>query len=138
MKLMELLNNKERMRELIFYGIFGLLTTIVSLVSFQLLRMSFINVNETLLNLFSIIISILFAYITNRKFVFRSKERNILKEVTLFFGSRATSTVFEMIGFYILNELIKIDGLISKAIITIFVIILNYIMSKIIVFKKNS
>ena len=59
-----------------------------------------------------------------------------LKEASLFFMSRVFSMLFEIISFFILNELIKMDGLIAKFIVTFFVIIINYILSKMIVFKK--
>lgn len=137
MKILELVKNKEKIKEIIVYGIFGVLTTIVSFGSFQILRTLFENINESILNTISIVISIIFAYFTNRKYVFKSKEKNILKELGLFFISRGFSALFEIGAFFILNELIKMDGLISKAIVSVFVIIMNYIMSKIVVFKKR-
>lgn len=137
MGLLNILKDKEKMKEIIVYGIFGVLTTIVSFGSFAILRYVFSDANESILNVISLIIAILFAYVTNRKFVFKSKEKNILKEASLFFMSRAFSAVFEIVTFFILNELVKIDGLIAKAIVSVIVIIINYIMSKIIVFKKD-
>lgn len=135
--LREIFEDKEKMREIFIYGIFGVLTTIVSFGSFAILRWIFPNVNESILNTISLVLAIIFAYFTNRKFVFKSKEKNILREASLFFMSRAFSTVFEMVSFFILNELFKVDGLIAKAIVSVFVIIINYIMSKMIVFKNK-
>lgn len=136
--ILDILKDKEKMKEIIVYGIFGVLTTIVSFGSFSILRYIFINTNESILNIISIILAIIFAYVTNRKFVFKSKEKNILKEAGLFFMSRAFSMIFEMVTFFILNELIKMDGLIAKAIVSFFVIIINYILSKIIVFRDKN
>jgi len=136
--MLNILNNKEKMRELIVYGIFGVLTTIVSFGSFALLRYIFTNINESLLNIISLILAIIFAYVTNRKYVFKSKEKNILNEMIKFFSSRAFSAVFEIIAFFILNEILKIEGLIAKAIVSIFVIILNYILSKLFVFRSKN
>ena len=135
--ILDFLKNKEKMKEIIVYGIFGVLATIVSFGSFALLRYFFKDVNESILNVISIIIAMIFAYVTNRKFVFKSKEKNILKEASLFFMSRIFSMIFEIIAFFILNELIKMNGLIAKAVVTIFVIIINYFMSKLIVFHKK-
>ena len=77
-KLLNILKDKEKLRELVVYGIFGVLTTIVSFGSFYILRKVFSNVSESILNTISIMLAILFAYLTNRKFVFKSKEKNIV------------------------------------------------------------
>ena len=74
-KLLNILKDKEKLRELVVYGIFGVLTTIVSFGSFYILRKVFSNVSESILNTISIMLAILFAYLTNRKFVFKSKNK---------------------------------------------------------------
>lgn len=137
MYILNILKDKEKIMHLIVYGIFGVLTTIVSFGSFYLLRKIFINIDENILNTISIVIAIIFAYFTNRKFVFKSDEKNILKEFSKFVGSRAFSALFEIVMFFILNTLLKVEGMISKALISVIVIILNYITSKIFVFKGN-
>lgn len=137
-KIFDLLKDKEKMKELIVYGIFGVLTTIVSFGSFYVLRKIFENVNESILNAISIILAILFAYATNRKYVFKSKEKNIFAEFLKFIGSRAVSAIFEMVSFFILNTILKIEGMISKAIVSVFVIIINYVLSKIFVFNRKN
>ena len=126
------------MRELIFYLIFGVLTTAVSFFSFQLLLYQFPQVNENIINTISIIIAIIFAYVTNRIFVFRSTSKNILQESLKFFGSRAFSMGLEMLFFYILVSLLKLDATLSKLAVTVIVIIVNYFTSKLIVFKKKA
>lgn len=93
--------------------------------------------NESVLNIISIFLAIIFAYFTNRKYVFKSEEKNILKEFIMFFGSRAFSAIFEITAFFILNGIFKIEGMISKALISIIVIALNYIISKVFVFKDK-
>lgn len=137
MKLFDFLKDKEKMKHLITYGIFGLLTTIVSFGSFYILRKIYINVDENILNTISIIIAVIFAYFVNKKFVFKSKDKNIFKEFGKFVASRAFSTLFEMVAFFILNTLLNIDGMISKVLISIIVIVLNYITSKVFVFKDK-
>lgn len=136
-KLLDILKDKEKLRELVVYGIFGVLTTIVSFGSFYILRKVFLNVNESILNTISIILAILFAYFTNRKFVFKSKEKNIFAEFAKFIGSRIASALFEIVSFWILNELVKMDGMLAKAIVSVFVVIINYVLSKIFVFKSK-
>lgn len=131
------LKNKEKTKHFLIYGFFGVLTTVVSFGSFYILRKIYININENILNTISIIIAIIFAYFTNRKFVFKSKEKNIVKEFFKFLGSRAFSTIFEIVLFFIFNSILFIDGMTSKALISLVVIILNYITSKIFVFKNK-
>ena len=135
--ILDILKDKEKIKHYITYGIFGVLTTIVSFGSFSILRIIFETVNQTILNAVSIFIAIVFAYFTNRKYVFKSTEKNMVKEFVLFVACRGISTIFEIVAFFILNELMNIEGLISKAVVSIVVIILNYIMSKVFVFSKK-
>ena len=135
----DLLNNKEKLGEIFIYGIFGVLTTAISFGSFFALRKVFAFINENILNTISILIAIIFAYFTNRKFVFKSKEKNKIKEFFKFIGSRTFSAIFEIIFFFVLNSLCSIDGMTSKIFTSFIVIVLNYITSKLFVFKiKNN
>lgn len=136
--MLDILKNKEKMKHLMAYGIFGVLTTIVSFWSFYILRKNFINIDENILNTISIILAVFFAYVTNRKYVFKSKDKNIFREFCKFAGSRAFSAVFEIIAFFMLNSILKIEGMTSKVLISIIVIILNYVTSKVFVFKNKS
>lgn len=132
---MKICENKEKIKELIVYGIFGVLATIVSFGSLYILGKIFVNTDKNILNIISIILAMTFAYFTNRRYVFKSKEKNILQEAIKFAGSRAFSAVFEMLSFYILFSKMQMNEMIAKGIVTFVVIILNYIMSKIFVFK---
>lgn len=88
-------------------------------------------------NILSWIAGVTFAYITNRKFVFQSKEKNKLKEATKFVASRIVTLILDMVimwfGVTILHENDKIIKLLSQLI----VVIANYVFSKLIVFKEN-
>ena len=90
--------------------------------------------------------AVLFAYVTNRIFVFQSKEKgavSVLKEISLFFGSRILTGVIETAGPTFLvwcgitQSYFGIRGFAAKLITSIAVIILNYILSKILVFRKK-
>ena len=133
-----LLKDKEKIKHLIIYGIFGVLTTVVSFGSFYILRKLFTTADENILNTISIVIAVIFAYFTNRKYVFKSREKNIFSEFSKFAGSRVFSAIFEIVSFFILNTLLKIDGMISKALVSIVVVILNYVISKLFVFKNKN
>ena len=135
-KIIDLFN---KYKEVVMYLIFGVLTTIVSLVSYYLLTITIFNPNNAILlqvaNVLSWIISVLFAYITNRKYVFESKNNNILKEVSSFFGSRLITLLFDMLIMFVGVTLLKGNDKFIKVISQVIVIVSNYIFSKLCVFK---
>lgn len=134
-KITEILNDKEYMMHLFVYLIFGVLTTIVGLGSFWLLRRHLPQIEENLANAISIILAIVFAYFTNRKYVFKSKEKNMFKEFVAFASSRGLTFAFDMASFFIFASVLNYNEMIVKTIISIAVILLNYIISKVYVFK---
>ena len=126
-------------KEVILYVIFGVITTAVNIASFKILN-SVCGLEENLSNNLAIIIAVLTAYFTNRKFVFNStatgaKER--LVEFVKFIGSRAVTMLVESGGFYLLFNILNVNKDISKIAVTIVVIILNYFFSKFFAFKKK-
>ena len=132
----------KKYKEVVMYLIFGVLTTVVSLVSYYLLTLTIFNPDNAILlqvaNVLSWIISVLFAYITNRKFVFESKNNNILKEVSSFFGSRLITLLFDMLIMFVGVTLLKGNDKFIKVISQVIVIVSNYIFSKLFVFKKGN
>lgn len=125
-------------KEVIFYAIFGVLTTIVNISCFYFLT-HFVCLEENLSNAISIIIAVLFAYFTNRTLVFNSKANSIkekLLEFSKFVLGRAFTMLVEMFGFFLLFNVLNIQELISKILISIIVIILNFFISKFFAFKK--
>ncbi len=130
----------KRNREIISYLIIGVLTTIVSLVSYCLLTITILSPNNpielTIANIISWILSVLFAYITNRKYVFQSKDKNILKEASKFTLSRVTTLIIDILLMFIFVSLLHFNDKIIKLLVQVIIIILNYIFSKLLVFKK--
>ena len=127
-------------REVIFYAIFGILTTLINVGIFYLLT-SILNFEENLSNIIAIILAVLFAYFTNRKIVFNSTAKGFkenLAEFIKFIIGRAFTMLIETTGFFLLFNIIGIDKLISKIIITVIVIILNFFISKFFAFKNKS
>ena len=115
---------------------FGILTTIVNIVSFFLFNKLF---NYKLSNIIAFILAIVFAYITNKKYVFESKKEEkteIIKEFIFFIGSRLFTFVLDMLLMVLFIEGLFVNVLISKVLVNVVVIILNYILSKKLVFKK--
>ena len=123
-------------KEIINYLFIGGCTTIVSIVSYTIFLKVF-NIHYQISNVLSWILAVAFAYVTNKIFVFNSKNKNILKELFLFVQYRIYSLLVDMLCMFILIDLIKIDDLIAKIIVQIIVVIINYVFSKLFVFKKK-
>lgn len=132
----KLLDLYKKYKEIINYLIFGGLTTLISIVTYAIFTKVF-NIDYLISNVLSWIIAVLFAYITNKLFVFESKSKKNIKEITSFFFFRIVSLVMEMIILYVFVDMLSIDDLITKIIAQIIVIVSNYIFSKVFVFKKN-
>ncbi|MBO5348597.1 MAG: GtrA family protein [Clostridia bacterium] len=124
--------------EVVLYIIFGVLTTIVNIGSFAILT-SFFSLEENFANVIAIILAVLFAYFTNKGLVFNSTASTFKEKLYEFFKfmlGRAFTMIIELVGFYLLFNIINIPKLISKTFITILVIILNFFISKFFAFKK--
>ena len=124
-------------KDIILYGIFGALTTIVNLVTFWILE-SLLNWNENISNFIAIVLSILFAYFTNRIWVFNSTAKGYkekISEFIRFISGRIVTMIIEFVGCSILFKT-AIPTMISKLVITIIVIILNFFISKFFAFKS--
>lgn len=135
-KIINLIKDKEKMRHYILYIVFGVLTTLVDFAVFYLLRKFIPMMNENISNAISIFLAIVFSYFTNREYVFKSQETNQIKEFTKFFFGRMTSTLFNIVTFWILTTFTIINEMIIKVVISVVVLILNYIISKFVVFTK--
>lgn len=128
-------------REIILYIVFGVLTTCVNIISFMILS-SIFHIEENLASNIGIVIAVLFAYFTNRKLVFNSTASIFIekfKEFGKFILGRAFTMIVESVGFWLLFSVLNIiyfDGLVSKLIISVVVIILNFFISKFFAFKK--
>ena len=131
------MNNK---KEIILYLIFGVLTTVVSLLTYYLCTITFLNPNNALeiqiANIISWITCVTFAFFTNRKYVFNSKE-DIKKEGIKFYISRLSALLIDVVMIFVFVSLLKINDKIIKLVNQVIIIIFNYIASKLFVFKKG-
>lgn len=129
-------------KEIIMYLIFGVLTTIISLIVYYALTYTILNPNNSIYlqiaNILSWIAGVVFAYFTNRKYVFESKNKNKLKEFTSFVGSRVTTLILDMLIMGVGVSLLHGNDKILKLISQVLVIVGNYVLSKLIVFKKKN
>ena len=135
------INIYHKYKEIINYLIFGFLTTLICLSVYYILTSTILNPNNPILLQISNILSwtsgVIFAYITNKKYVFNSKNKNIKKEFTSFIIARLITLFIDMIIMFIGVTIIKGNDKIIKIIYQIVVIISNYLFSKLIIFKKK-
>ncbi|GAA0221418.1 GtrA family protein [Metaclostridioides mangenotii] len=127
-------------KEVLMYLFFGVLTTIVSVVSFYI-SSEILAIHYLISNVISWIFAVGFAYVTNRIWVFESKTKEIktiLKEIFTFVNCRLLSGIIDMITMFILIDIFIIDNMYAKIFTQVIVVILNYIFSKLIVFKDNN
>ena len=125
-------------KEIIFYAIFGVLTTIVNLGSFYIFT-NILKWEENISNIIAITLAVLFAYITNKDLVFHSEAENKkekINEFLKFIAGRAFTMVVEFIGCFLLF-MTPIPQMISKLAVTVIVVILNFFISKFFAFKKK-
>ena len=125
-------------QEIILYIVFGVLTTVVNLGVFFVLN-NLLKWNENVANFIAILLAVLFAYITNKDLVFHSKAEKKKKKLTeflKFMAGRAFTMVIEFLGGLLLFQT-SIPEMISKLIVTVVVVILNFFISKFFAFKSK-
>lgn len=144
------MNNK---REIISYLFFGVLATIVNVVFYYVFGLVIGEDAYLINNILSWFITVVFAFVTNKIWVFRSKSwafSVVREEVIGFFSARLFSLLLEEVGLYLLIDLIKLNRLelnfylfgitgtlLAKLIMQIIVVLTNYFFSKFLIFKRN-
>ncbi|PMD73914.1 GtrA family protein [Companilactobacillus nuruki] len=126
-------------KDAIPYLFFGVLTTVVNYVAFALLW-RVLGMNSQVANAIAYLISVLFAYVTNKLWVFDSHTttwKAFFKEMGSFFLFRGGSWIFDQGTMFIGMELLHGNGFIVKLIANVVVVLLNYIFSKFIIFRKR-
>lgn len=138
-KLYKIYKNYE---EIINYLIVGFLTTVLSLSIYYISVLTILDPNISIqlqiANILSWIGGVIFAYVTNRKVVFKSVDKNVKKEASKFLGARLLTLFFDMLFMFLTVTLFKFNDKIMKIISNIIVIVLNYLFSKMFVFLKKS
>lgn len=137
-------NFYNKYKEQILYLVFGIIVTLVNWIVYAVL-VAVINMGITVSNAIAWLAAVVTAFVTNKLFVFESKsidKVSIFKEAIAFLLARISTGIFEVVAPSILfiigldGMLFGIDGFYAKLIVSIIVVILNYILSKKIVFKK--
>ncbi len=135
---MKLKDFYSRYKGIIKYVIFGTVTTVLNVVTYHLLY-SIFKAPNTLAVVIAWIISVAFAFVTNKLFVFESKswDKKVAKKQALdFLVCRILTGILEVALMFLLVDILRLNGTVMKLITNVIVIILNYIASKFVIFKK--
>ena len=131
-------------REIIVYLIVGVMTTVFAWAIRFLWNIVFyagtahpLPLHTTILTIVEFIAGVSFAYPTNRKWVFRSTNPNILKEAAGFVSARLTTLGIQMLLNLVIINLLHVNFYVATVVIGIIVVILNYVFSKLLVFRKK-
>lgn len=126
--------------EIVNYLIVGVLTTIVSWAAYGICKLV-MDVNNALMMQVAVVIrwlaGVTFGYFTNRRFVFKSKNPNMLQEALGFAGSRVVTLFLDMFVMWLLPGVLHVNDWIATFISAVLVTVMNYIFSKFFVFRKK-
>lgn len=126
-------------KEVILYLIFGVLTTVVNILTYYIAT-KWCLIDYQVSNVISWVVSVTFAFVTNKIYVFESKgkdKKQLLKETIRFYAFRLLSLGIDMTAMYVMVDMICINDLLAKIIANVIVVILNYVFSKLFIFKKD-
>lgn len=126
-------------RETISYVVFGVLTTVVNLVTYNACA-DWLGWNTALSTTVAWVTAVIFAYVVNKLFVFHSHttgRADFLREMGMFFGARALTYVIDLLGMMLLVDVLHWHGGLSKILTNILVLVLNYVFSKVFIFRKK-
>ncbi|WP_164473044.1 GtrA family protein [Clostridium sp. E02] len=122
----------------VLYGVFGIITSILNIVLFQVLIWTGLDYRYS--NFITLVVVKLAAYLCNKNFVFQSKSGSrleLLKEFCRFVVARGATMIIDYFGLIFMAENLRADKFISKCLITVLVIAINYFVGKKHVFKTN-
>ena len=125
--------------EVLSYLIFGVLTTVVNYMVY-LPVYNLLGLSAALSNAIAWVVAVAFAYLTNKPFVFKSYDwsaKTVIPELTKFVGCRVASGAAETLILLVTVDLLHWNGNIWKLITSVLVVVMNYVASKLVVFKKK-
>ncbi|MBO5872869.1 MAG: GtrA family protein [Clostridia bacterium] len=126
---------KSNHKEKLLYLFFGFLTTVISIAVFAFFT-EVLQIDSLISNIISWIFAVAFAFVTNRKWVFSESGQSFIVDALYFYLARLTTLVFEEAVIFVFITLLDLNALVVKAASQIAVIILNYLISKFVVFRK--
>ncbi len=129
----------EKYKSLISYGIFGVLTTIINIAAYAF-AYNKLGISNVVSNIIAWVLAVIFAFVTNKLWVFDSKTMEIgtlLFELISFFACRLVTGLLDLAIMYVAVDKMALNSTIMKCLSNILVIIANYIFSKLVIFKKK-
>lgn len=131
----------EKYEEIVAYLLVGVLNTLVSWGAWFACAFTFLDADvvwqNIALSIISWVVGVVFGYFMNRIFVFKSKEPNMLREFLQFSGGRVSTWVLDAVMMVLMVNILSINESISKIFVSVLVMIGNYLISKLFVFKKD-
>lgn len=127
-------------RETISYVVFGVLTTVVNLITFNSCY-DLLHWNTAVSTTLAWVAAVVFAYVVNKLFVFHSHTtdwNDLLREMGLFFGARVLTYFIDLFGMMLLVDVLHVHSGFSKILTNVLVLVLNYIFSKVFIFRKKT
>ena len=128
-----------RYREMLMYLIFGVLTTLVNIVSYYCLT-RFIQMDTAAATALAWFLSVVFAYVTNRRWVFQSKATGfmpVMLEAGGFFAARFATGLMDLGVMALCVDVMHLPDMPVKIASNVIVVILNYVLSKLLIFRKG-
>lgn len=129
----------EKYRSILIYLIFGVLTTAVNYLVY-IPCLNLLGLSASVSNVIAWCVAVLFAFLTNKPFVFESKDwsaKTVVPEFTKFVGTRVASGLMETLILMVAVDMLGWNGVIWKLVTNVIVVILNYIGSKLLVFRRK-
>ena len=129
----------EKYRSILIYLIFGVLTTAVNYLVY-IPCLNLLGLSASVSNVIAWCVAVLFAFLTNKPFVFESKDwsaKTVVPEFTKFVGTRVASGLMETVILMAAVDMLGWNGVIWKLVTNVIVVILNYIGSKLLVFRRK-
>lgn len=133
-----MIKKKEDVKQLILYTIFGNMTFVISIVSYAFLDI-YMGMNELIANAIAWVFAVLFSYATNKKWVFKAPiptKTALLMQLVAFFGGRFFTLLIEEGIILVFITILGFPSMWVKITAQIVVVVLNYVISKLLVFKQ--
>ena len=134
-----MLGMMKKYQSFISYAVFGVLTTVVNIVTYSICYNK-LGIGNTLSNVTAWILAVAFAYVTNKLWVFDSKSWKwsvLRREVPAFISCRLATGILDIAIMFVCVDLFGWPAMIMKIASNVLVIVLNYVFSKLIIFKKK-